>query len=129
MFMATEHPGHRGSFGTRSSDLDLGSLGVTSSDRILVPSVESNEASTRGKKWSLHVLILYAYFGPALAILLPFPNPAVRLAGVVISGIGAALFALVCLDRNNPHRLRLFIAGAGVAVAFLYVSVKPWLGL
>ena len=129
MFMATEHPGHRGSFGTRSSDLDLGSLGVTSSDRILVPSVESNEASTRGKKWSLHVLILYAYFAPALAILLPFPNPAVRLAGVVISGIGAALFALVCLDRNNPDRLRLFIAGAGVAVAFLYVSVKPWLGL
>ena len=129
MFMATEHPGHRGSFGTRSSDLDLGSLGVTSSDRILVPSVESNEASTRGKKWSLHVLILYAYFGPALAILLPFPNPAVRFAGVVIAGIGAALFALVCLDRNNPHRLRLFIAGAGVAVAFLYVSLKPWLGL
>jgi hypothetical protein len=112
-----------------STDGNFGHLSVTNRDRILPSSAGSRQPSIPGRKWPVHLLILCGYVALPLAILLPFANPSAGLAATGVVGIAVAFVALACLDRKEPHRLRLIILGGGGGLTFLYFVIKPWLGL
>jgi hypothetical protein len=113
----------------RRGDVDFGPVKVTNADRTVPHSLDLDRPSARGRSWSVFLLILCAYFAPALTILLPWPNATISLIAVSIVALGAALFAFICLDRNEPHRTRLMIVGSGVGLTFLYFVIKPMVGL